>query len=102
VRPAPYAGWPSGAHRRHPITVGLTRLQRLEAESIYIFREVVATSDNPVLRYAIGKDSAVLLHLTLQAFHPAPLPFPMLHIDTTWKFRTMIEFRDRRAADERR
>ncbi|HEY4042478.1 MAG TPA: phosphoadenosine phosphosulfate reductase family protein, partial [Rhodopila sp.] len=62
---------------------GLTHLQRLEAESIHIFREVVATADNPVLLYSIGKDSAVLLHLAMKAFHPAPLPFPLLHVDTT-------------------
>jgi sulfate adenylyltransferase subunit 2 len=76
---------------------GLTHLQRLEAESIHIFREVIATSDNPVLMYSIGKDSEVLLHLAIKAFYPAPLPFPLLHVDTTWKFREMIEFRDRRA-----
>ena len=75
--------------------IALSRLQRLEAESIHIFREVVATCDNPVLLYSIGKDSGVLLHLALKAFYPAPLPFPLLHIDTTWKFREMIEFRDR-------
>ncbi len=75
---------------------GVLHLQRLEAESIYIFREVVATCDNPVLLYSIGKDSCVLLHLAMKAFRPAPLPFPVLHIDTTWKFRSMIEFRDRR------
>lgn len=75
---------------------GLSHLQRLEAESIYIFREVAATCENPVLLYSIGKDSCVLLHLALKAFHPAPLPFPVLHIDTTWKFRAMTEFRDRR------
>ncbi len=74
----------------------LSHLQRLEAESIHIFREVVATCDNPVLLYSIGKDSCVLLHLAMKSFHPAPLPFPVLHIDTTWKFRAMIEFRDRR------
>ncbi len=79
--------------------IGLTHLQRLEAESIHIFREVVATCDNPVLLYSIGKDSAVLLHLAIKAFHPAPLPFPLLHVDTTWKFREMIAFRDRRAAE---
>jgi sulfate adenylyltransferase subunit 2 len=78
---------------------GLSHLRRLEAESIRIFREVVATTDNPVLLYSIGKDSAVLLHLALKAFYPAPLPFPLLHIDTTWKFREMIEFRDQRARD---
>src|SRR6201996_309156 len=76
----------------------LTHLQRLEAESIHIFREVIATSDNPVLLYSIGKDSAVLLHLALKAFYPAPLPFPLLHVDTTWKFREMIAFRDQTAS----
>lgn len=75
----------------------LTRLERLEAESIHLFREVVATSDNPVMLWSVGKDSCVLLHLALKAFYPAPLPFPLLHIDTTWKFRDMIAFRDRRA-----
>jgi sulfate adenylyltransferase subunit 2 len=78
---------------------GLSRLQRLEAESIHIFREVVATSENPVMLWSIGKDSCVLLHLALKAFYPAPLPFPLLHVDTTWKFRAMIEFRDRRAKE---
>src|ERR1700722_7593958 len=76
---------------------GLSRLQRLEAESIYIFREVAATSENPVMLWSIGKDSCVLLHLAIKAFYPAPLPFPLLHVDTTWKFRAMIEFRDRLA-----
>ena len=86
---------------RHPIgsPPALTHLQRLEAESIHIFREVLATADNPVLLYSIGKDSAVLLHLAIKAFYPAPLPFPLLHVDTTWKFREMIEFRDRRAKE---
>jgi sulfate adenylyltransferase subunit 2 len=72
----------------------LTHLQRLEAESIHIMREVVAEADNPVMLYSIGKDSSVMLHLALKAFHPAPLPFPFLHVDTTWKFREMIAFRD--------
>ena len=76
---------------------GLTNLQRLEAESIHIFREVVATADHPVLLYSIGKASAVLLHLAMKAFYPAPLPFPLLHVDTTWKFREMIAFRDETA-----
>ena len=62
----------------------LTHLQRLEAESIHIFREVVAETVKPVLLYSIGKDSAVMLHLARKAFHPAPLPFPLLHVDTTW------------------
>ena len=73
-------------------------LDRLEAESIYIFREVAAQFERPVLLYSIGKDSSVLLHLALKAFHPAPLPFPVLHIDTTWKFREMIAFRGEIAA----
>lgn len=72
----------------------LTHLQSLEAESIHIMREVVAECDNPVMLYSIGKDSAVMLHLALKAFHPAKLPFPLLHVDTTWKFREMITFRD--------
>jgi sulfate adenylyltransferase subunit 2 len=72
----------------------LTHLQRLEAESIHIFREVVAECDHPVMLYSIGKDSAVMLHLAMKAFYPAPPPFPLLHVDTTWKFRAMYEFRD--------
>jgi sulfate adenylyltransferase subunit 2 len=69
-------------------------LQRLEAESIEIMREVVAEFKKPVMLYSIGKDSSVMLHLAIKAFHPAPLPFPLLHVDTTWKFREMIAFRD--------
>ncbi len=72
----------------------LTHLKRLESESIHIFREVIAECTKPVMLYSIGKDSAVMLHLALKAFHPAPLPFPLLHVDTTWKFRAMYEFRD--------
>jgi sulfate adenylyltransferase subunit 2 len=72
----------------------LTHLQRLEAESIHIMREVVAECDNPVMLYSIGKDSAVMLHIAMKAFHPAKPPFPLLHVDTTWKFREMIAFRD--------
>jgi sulfate adenylyltransferase subunit 2 len=75
-----------------------SHLYRLECESIHIFREVVAECRAPVLLYSIGKDSTVLLHLARKAFHPAPLPFPLLHIDTGWKFRDMIAFRDRTAA----
>ncbi len=75
---------------------GLSHLQKLEAESIHIFREVAATCEKPVLLYSIGKDSAVLLHLAMKAFYPGKPPFPLLHVDTTWKFREMIEFRDRR------
>jgi sulfate adenylyltransferase subunit 2 len=70
-------------------------LRRLEAESIEIMREVVAAFKNPVMLYSIGKDSSVMLHLAIKAFYPAPLPFPLMHIDTTWKFREMIAFRDR-------
>jgi len=73
----------------------LTHLQQLEAESIHIIREVVAEFANPVMLYSIGKDSAVMLHLARKAFYPAPPPFPLLHVDTTWKFREMISFRDR-------
>lgn len=79
--------------------MSLSHLQSLEAESIQIFREVAATCENPVLMYSIGKDSAVLLHLAMKAFYPAKPPFPVLHVDTTWKFREMIEFRDRRAKE---
>jgi sulfate adenylyltransferase subunit 2 len=77
----------------------LTHLQQLEAESIHIMREAVAESENPVMLYSIGKDSSVLLHLALKAFYPAKLPFPLLHVDTTWKFRDMIAFRDQRARE---
>ena len=72
-------------------------LKRLEAESIEIIREVVAEFKNPVMLYSIGKDSGVMLHLAIKAFHPAPLPFPLMHVDTTWKFRDMIKFRDETA-----
>src|SRR5206468_2022820 len=70
-------------------------LKRLEAESIEIMREVVAEFKKPVMLYSIGKDSSVMLHLAIKAFYPAPLPFSLMHVDTTWKFREMIEFRDR-------
>ena len=76
----------------------LTHLQRLEAESIHIMREVVAESAKPVMLYSIGKDSAVMLHLAAKAFHPSPPPFPLLHVDTTWKFRAMYEMRERMAS----
>jgi sulfate adenylyltransferase subunit 2 len=76
----------------------LTHLQRLEAESIHIMREVVAECERPVMLYSIGKDSSVMLHLALKAFFPATPPFPFMHIDTTWKFREMISFRDETAA----
>ena len=78
---------------------GMSHLDRLEAEAIHIIREAVAESRNPVLLYSIGKDSSVLLHLALKAFAPGRLPFKLLHIDTTWKFRDMIAFRDQRARD---
>ena len=77
----------------------LTHLQQLEAESIHIIREVVAEFANPVMLYSIGKDSAVMLHLARKAFYPAPPPFPLMHVDTTWKFREMISFRDRMVAE---
>ncbi len=78
----------------------LTHLKQLEAESIHILREVVAEFQNPVMLYSVGKDSAVLVHLARKAFYPAPLPFPLLHVDTTWKFGDMIKFRDSYARDE--
>ena len=78
----------------------LTHLQRLEAEAIHIMREVVAEFAKPVMMYSIGKDSSVMLHLAKKAFYPAKPPFPLLHIDTTWKFREMIAFRDDTVARE--
>ena len=77
----------------------LTHLDRLEAESIHILRETVAEADKPVMLYSIGKDSSVLLHLAMKAFYPGKPPFPLLHVDTTWKFREMIDFRDQRVRD---
>ena len=77
----------------------LSHLQSLEAESIDIIREVAASFQRPVMMYSIGKDSSVMLHLARKAFHPGPIPFPMLHVDTTWKFREMIAFRDRTAKE---
>ena len=77
----------------------LTHLKQLEAESIHIIREVAAEFDNPVMLYSVGKDSAVMMHLTMKAFHPGKPPFPLMHIDTTWKFHEMIEFRDQRIKD---
>jgi sulfate adenylyltransferase subunit 2 len=79
------------------MSASLTHLQRLEAESLHILREVVAETERPVMLYSIGKDSAVMLHLARKAFHPAPPPFPLLHIDTTWKFRDMYAMRQRMA-----
>ncbi len=86
-------------HRIETGTQKLSHLRRLEAESIHVIREVAAEFARPVLLYSIGKDSQVLLHLARKAFHPAPLPFPLLHVDTTWKFRDMYAFRDRYVAE---
>ena len=80
-------------------SAGLSQLKELEAESIYIMREVVAQFRKPVMLYSIGKDSSVMLHLAMKAFWPSKPPFPLLHVDTTWKFKEMIAFRDRRAAE---
>src|SRR5258707_13269820 len=77
----------------------LTHLQRLEAESIHILREVVAECERPVMLYSAGKDSAVMLQLAVKAFFPARPPFPLLHVDTTWKFKAMYELRDRMATE---
>ncbi len=79
--------------------INMTHLRQLEAESIHIIREVAAEFENPVMLYSIGKDSSVMLRLALKAFYPAKPPFPLMHIDTTWKFREMIEFRDRMARE---
>jgi sulfate adenylyltransferase subunit 2 len=89
-----------GDDRMKPLegAVRLTHLQRLEAESIHIMREVVAEAEKPVMLYSVGKDSAVMLHLARKAFYPSPPPFPLLHVDTTWKFKAMYELRDRMAA----
>src|ERR1700709_2531852 len=81
------------------ISTSLTHLQRLEAESIHILREVVAEAEKRVVMYSVGKDSAVMLHLARKAFYPSPPPFPLLHVDTTWKFRAMYEMREKMAAD---
>ena len=85
--------------KRITSTMSLTHLQRLEAESIHIMREVVAEADNPVMLYSIGKDSAVMLHLAMKAFYPAKPPFPLLHVDTGWKFQAMYAFRDKMVKD---
>jgi sulfate adenylyltransferase subunit 2 len=90
--PMPSAAGPSATA---PSASTLTHLQRLEAESIAIMREVVAEANNPVMLYSIGKDSAVMLHLAVKAFYPARIPFPLLHVDTTWKFQDMYRFRER-------
>ncbi len=89
-----------GATVSTPLTASrLSHLDRLEAEAIHIMREAVAEADNPVMLYSIGKDSGVMLHMALKAFYPAKPPFPLLHIDTTWKFRDMYAFRDKHARD---
>ena len=75
----------------------MTHLDRLEAEAVHIMREVAAEAENPVMLYSVGKDSAVMLHLAMKAFHPSKPPFPLMHVDTTWKFREMIKFRDNTA-----
>lgn len=90
---------PTQRDNRTMQTMSLTHLQRLEAESIHIMREVVAEADNPVMLYSIGKDSAVMLHLAMKAFFPAKPPFPLLHVDTGWKFQAMYTFRDRMVKD---
>ncbi|WP_407926606.1 sulfate adenylyltransferase subunit CysD [Caenimonas soli] len=83
----------------HRTAMPLTHLQRLEAESIHIMREVVAEADKPVMLYSVGKDSAVMLHLAMKAFYPSKPPFPLMHVDTRWKFRDMYTFRDRMVKD---
>src|ERR1700744_5541479 len=85
-------------HKDESFMSSLPHLRSLEAEAIYIIREVVAEFERPVMLYSIGKDSSVMLHVALKAFYPAKPPFPLLHVDTTWKFRDMIDFRDRTAA----
>jgi sulfate adenylyltransferase subunit 2 len=86
-------------HAMQDKIAAITHLQRLESESMHIMREVVAESDKPVMLYSMGKDSAVMLHLARKAFYPSTPPFPLLHVDTTWKFRAMYEMRDRIARD---
>ncbi|WP_293853278.1 sulfate adenylyltransferase subunit CysD [Steroidobacter sp.] len=95
MRPAPTGPGTQDQRNVSPTMTRLTHLQRLEAESIHILREVVAECERPVMLYSIGKDSAVMLHLAMKAFYPAKPPFPLLHVDTTWKFRDMIAFRDK-------
>src|SRR6188474_3235482 len=94
--PASVGAFQEGPPRRAPAmsTYSLSHLRQLEAESIHIFREVAAEFENPVMLYSIGKDSSVLLHLARKAFYPGRVPFPLLHVDTTWKFREMIAFRN--------
>ncbi len=87
------------ALRVEPSPISLSHLQRLEADSIHIMQEVMAEAERPVMLYSVGKDSAVMLHLARKAFYPAPPPFPLLHVDTTWKFQEMYRLRDRMAAE---
>lgn len=89
----------TGAPRPSHITDGNSHLDRLEAESMHIMREVMAQAENPVMLYSVGKDSAVMLHLARKAFYPSPPPFPLLHVDTRWKFQEMYQFRDKMAAE---
>jgi len=96
---APLPRVPLSSAHPAPRAGALSHLQQLESEAIHIIREAVSESDNPVMLYSIGKDSSVLLHLALKAFYPALPPFPLLHVDTTWKFRDMIAFRDRKARE---
>ncbi|CAO3459479.1 sulfate adenylyltransferase subunit CysD [Azospirillum largimobile] len=98
-QPGPATGPEDGLPAILTTPARLTHLQRLEAESIHIMREVAAQFHKPVMLYSVGKDSSVLLHLAMKAFHPSKPPFPLLHVDTTWKFREMIEFRDRMAQE---
>nr|WP_287258921.1 sulfate adenylyltransferase subunit CysD [Thioclava sp.] len=97
-RTLPYTGENSRSDKGPPMDPKtLTHLQRLEAESIHIMREVVAEAENPVMLYSVGKDSAVMLHLAKKAFYPSPPPFPLMHVDTTWKFQDMYKLRDKAA-----
>src|SRR6201989_1137410 len=99
-RPSSEVWAPAPPATRSPLTAPmLTHLQRLEAESIQIFREVVAECERPVMLYSIGKDSAVMLHLAAKAFYPSKLPFHLLHVDTTWEFKAMYEMRERMAKE---
>ena len=100
VHPQPFMVAP-GVEIQPALDLHLSHLRQLEAESIHILREVVAEFERPVMLYSIGKDSSVMVHLARKAFHRGKLPFPLLHIDTTWKFREMIAFRDRFTAEER-
>src|ERR1700754_188358 len=98
LQPLRAASEPVGAQMSATlIPATLTHLQRLEAESIHIMREVVAECERPVMLYSIGKDSAVMLHLAAKAFYPSKPPFPLMHVDTTWKFQAMYEMRERMA-----